>query len=174
VRKGGKCSAASGHFVYLTHPPHDSAIAADSHVMMVDMSLWRRTALEMAPGLLEVITRAANIIDLWIRLRSELERAYETEPRDEDAIAGIYRYAVWCRTRSGNSNASTAVLLAFYEHLPTHSRVRADLPNRISENEFEQLKDQFRYFLPTHEFEAFTQEFRANAGRQSRSWKKSP
>jgi hypothetical protein len=135
------------------------------------MSLWRHTALEMIPGLHTVIANAANIMDLWIRLDSELERAYGTEPRNEDIIGGIYRYAVWCRTRSGSADACTAVQLAFYEHLPTRPKVRADLPNRISESEFEQLKDLFRYFLSTQDFEAFSQEFKSSAGHRSPSRK---
>jgi len=51
--------------------------------------------------------------------------------------------------------------------------VRIDLPNRISETEFEQLKDLFRHFLSTQQFEAFTQEFKSSASQRSRSRKKS-
>ena len=80
--------------IYVLHPPPDITSETDSHVMMIDMSLWRRTATEMAPGLQKVITQARNLMDLWIRLHSELERAYENDPLNEDVIAGVYRYAV--------------------------------------------------------------------------------
>jgi hypothetical protein len=136
------------------------------------MSLWRRTALEMMPDLEQVITDAQSVMALWISLNRELERAYETEPVAESVVTGIYRYAVWCRTRSGNADASTAVCVAFYEHLPTHGKARKDLSNRITNEEFDQLKDLFRYLLSDKEYEAFREEFRfrrnALSGRLSR------
>src|SRR5437870_13206208 len=95
-------------------------------------------------------------MSLWIELHSALEEAYAP---NENVFANVYRYARWCVHESKNADASTAAVVAFYEHLPQSANVRRDLPNRLARNEFMQLGQAFRYLLSPKEYESFEQEY---------------
>ena len=132
------------------------------------MTTWQEKALALLPSLRETIIDAENPMALWIDLYIELERAYENDPPDDDLIANIFRYAHWSEFEAGdNDGVQTAASLAFYEHLPTHAGVRADLHNRITKDEFLKLKDLFRYFLEPDEYRAFEREFLASSERKT-------
>jgi hypothetical protein len=132
------------------------------------MTVWQEKGLELLPSLRETIVAAENPMALWIELYIELERAYEANQPDEDLIANIFRYAHWSEFEAGDDeDVQTAASLAFYENLPTHARVSADLPNRITKAEFLKLKDLFRYLLEPDEYQAFEQEFLAAAERKT-------
>ena len=96
-----------------------------------------------------------------------MERAYETIPRDERLIENIFRYAHWSEFESGDDDLQTAASVAFYEHLPAHAEVRADLPNRITKEEFLALKSLFPYFLEPNEYLEFEREFLAATERKT-------
>jgi hypothetical protein len=131
------------------------------------MTQWREKALELLPGLRETIVSAENPMALWIDLHMTLERAYETNPPDEHVIENIFKYAHWSGFESGDDDAQTAVSVAFYEHLPAHAKVRTDLSNRITKEEFSQLRGLFQYFLEPSEYQAFEREFLAAVERKT-------
>ena len=130
------------------------------------MAAWQEKALELLPSMRETIVAAENPMALWIDLHIELERAYEADPPDEDLLANIFRYAHWSGFEAGDDDAQTAASLAFYEHLHTHAKVRADLPNRITKEDFLKLSDLFQYFFEPSEYQAFEREFLAAVERK--------
>ncbi|HYX72949.1 MAG TPA: hypothetical protein VE732_09265 [Nitrososphaera sp.] len=124
------------------------------------MSVWRRVALEKIPSLRRLIEDAPNVMALWIELQLKLAYGdlYQSPP-NEKMIAGIFDYASWCLNKSHNWDTKTAVVCAFYEHLPKMKEARADLPNRMSMEDFLKLKEDFRYLLSDEEHEEFVKEF---------------
>jgi hypothetical protein len=124
------------------------------------MSNWRRRALEDVPDLRTAIDGARTVMALWIDLYSAVVAAYERSPPDEERIRCIYRHALWTLEESSGEDARTAVVVAFFEHLPTHPALRADVHRWIAPEVFHQLEPVFRYFLSEEEFEAFRLEYR--------------
>ncbi len=124
------------------------------------MSVWRRVALEKVPKLRRLIEAAPNVMALWIEL--QLKLAYEDlyqSPSNEKTIAGIFDYASWCLNNSHNWDTKTAVVCAFYEHLPQMKEAREELPHRMSMEDFLKLKERFKYLLTEEEHEEFVREF---------------
>jgi hypothetical protein len=113
------------------------------------MSAWKRVAIGKLPEYRDIIQSAESPMSLWIELMYFFEKLYDAPVQDKDKIKKFYEYAEWCLLSPGrgqySSDAGTAALLAFYEHLPKISRIREDLPNWISYNLFKQLKPVFRY-----------------------------
>lgn len=93
---------------------------------------------------------------LWIELLDECKNA--CKKRNEDLLRRFYEYARWCR-QSPSIDVRTAVVCAFYEHLPTTPVLRHDMPRRFGNAEFSELRDVFCYHLSTDEARAFEQEF---------------
>jgi len=131
------------------------------------MTAWREKAFELLPGLREITVSAENPMELWIDLHMALEQAYEADPRDEHLVESIFKYAHWSGFESGDDDAQTAASVAFYEHLPAHPKVRTDLPNRITKEDFLKLKDLFPYFLVPSEYQEFEREFLAAVERKT-------
>jgi hypothetical protein len=77
---------------------------------------------------------------LWIELLDEFETAFERG--DRASVARILAYARHC-WGSRSAEVVTAVMLAFFEHLPLHATIRASLPQLISRDEFTRLKAVF-------------------------------
>ncbi|MDB5297956.1 MAG: hypothetical protein JWO31_3939 [Phycisphaerales bacterium] len=96
------------------------------------MARWRAEALAGLPGLRKAIESADSVMALWIDLWLAFEDAYRCDPPDEPVIAGIYAFADWCAGAPRNPDAGhdplTAVVVAFYEHVPTCEPARADMP----------------------------------------------
>lgn len=113
------------------------------------MARWRARAIECLPHLRTVIAPAADPMALWIDLRSAFERAYEADPRDEATIAGVYAFADWCATAPGRPDAEhdplTAVVVAFYEHVPGHPAARDDMPRWFRPDELRSNRDIFAH-----------------------------
>jgi hypothetical protein len=124
------------------------------------MSVWRRVALEKIPNLRKVIEAAPNVMTLWIELQLQLAYGglYQSSS-SEKIIAGIFNYASWCLNESHNWDTKTAVVCAFYEHLPTMKDARENLPSRLSTDDFLKLKQDFKYLLSDREHEEFVKEF---------------
>ena len=120
------------------------------------MSAWRREALERLPECRESIVSARNSMALWIELLDECGRAFRQ--RNEDLIRRLYEYARWCR-RSPSIDVRTAVVCAFYEHLPLNPIVRRDMPRRFDRAEFTELREVFLYHLSPDKAVAFEQEY---------------
>jgi len=101
-------------------------------------------------------------MSLWSELESRLSAAYDKRPPDEQTIRQIYRHAVSTFEESPSPEARTAVVVAFFEHLPTHALVRADLHRSLQPDLFQQLEPAFKYFLSQGEFEEFVREYRTH------------
>jgi hypothetical protein len=130
------------------------------------VSVWRKTALEKIPELRRLIEESRNVMSLWIDLGLKLDRLYQSQS-DEKTIAGIYDYASWCLNHSHNGDTQTAVVCAFYEHLPQQEATRKDIPNRLSMDDFLKVKEVFKHLLSDEEYERFVKEFlQQKAGRK--------
>ena len=99
---------------------------------------------------------------LWIEIHMTLVFAYRDEPRSDELIDRVYRFAKWSWD-SANDDLRTAVACAFYEHLPTDAAVAGDLPRRMSQQLFDELDAVFRYFLSDEEFDDCRASFRERA-----------
>lgn len=134
------------------------------------MSLWRKVALEKIQTLKKLIDKSPNVMALWIELQLKLDYGNFYQSRsNEKTIAGIFDYATWCLNRSRNRDTQTAVVCAFYEHLPQMKDARADLPNRLSMEDFLKLKQVFKYFLSDEEHEEFVKEFLKRKAKPTKS-----
>lgn len=115
------------------------------------MAKWRAAAIERLPEQRELIAHAENVMALWTELLQLLEKAYDVEPRQEALIAGIYAFADWCvqapRTEEGERDPFTAVVVCFYEHIPSHRAARADMPRWFEYAEVVQSRSVFAYHI---------------------------
>ena len=127
------------------------------------MSAWRRNALDRLPEYRKLIVAAESPMTLWIELHSAFEEVYCMASPDDSVIRRFYDFARWCRESPGHggylSDAGTAAVCAFYEHLPVEIAIRRDLHRWISREEFTSLSAAFRYHLSAAEFTAFESEF---------------
>jgi hypothetical protein len=77
-----------------------------------------------------------NPFPLWIELQSLFEMAWGKTPPDIDLIGRVYEFAKWCIAQPSGTTAEddlgTAVVVCFYEHIPTIPRALADMPNRFT------------------------------------------
>ena len=136
------------------------------------MSAWKRIALEKLPEYRGVIDAADNPMALWIELHLKFEDAYRAEIPTDDLVRRFFDYARWCRQSPGEgghlSDAGTAAVCAFYEHLPKHAGIRRDLPRWLTRAEFFDLREAFRYHLSEQEFADFEAEFLGTSQRGGR------
>jgi hypothetical protein len=126
------------------------------------MSKWRKIALEKVPTCKTLIEEADNPMSMWTELLLRLERAYETEPPEEKVIQQIFDYASWCLRYSCKSKSydmTTEVIVAFYEHLPTHEKIKRDLRHRMSREDFMLVGPNWNYLLAEKEGEQFKKQF---------------
>ncbi len=103
-------------------------------------------------------------MELWIELVGICGEA--CNELDEALVASIYSYAQWC-WKSPNSETRTAVVCAFFEHLPTTPSLRRDMIHRLDQKTFIELKGAFQYHLSSTEFQHLEHEF-LEAKRQHR------
>jgi hypothetical protein len=122
------------------------------------MSAWRREAIRRIPKLKGLIEEADGPMALWIDLRSACEDAMN-DPVDEETIAGIYDYAAWCLLIPRRGWAMTAVVVAFYEDLPTRKLLRRSMPQWLTRMEFNGIKQVFYYHLSPQEVTDLVDEF---------------
>ena len=82
---------------------------------------------------------------------------------DDDLIRRFFEYARWCMQSPGEgrylSDAGTAAVCAFYEHLPQHANICRELPRWLTREEFASLRGAFRHHLSEQEFSDFEAEF---------------
>jgi hypothetical protein len=129
------------------------------------MARWRSAALERLPELREKIAKAENVMSLWIELHLAFEKAYR-DPQNDDLIARIYSYADWCLAARRNDDAShdplTAVIVAFYEDIPTNKPAREDMPRWFSYAEVANNRHVFAYLIGDDEFDALVKHMAKN------------
>src|SRR3569623_1401675 len=100
------------------------------------MSEWRRKASEMLPEMQGIISGAWSPMSLWIELHLEFERAFRAS--NSEVIQRILKYARWC-WKARSPDTVTAVMCAFFEHLPENEKMRSEIPKWFSASEFESL-----------------------------------
>jgi hypothetical protein len=125
------------------------------------MSGWRRKGFTLIPERHDVIERAASIHQLWFDLLGDCEHAYKSVPQNTDLIDRIFRFAEWCFNPKQNRSLREAVAVSFYEHLADFGPARRDLPNRINQEQFEELLPAFATVLEERPLAEFQAEFRA-------------
>ncbi len=116
------------------------------------MTTWRQQALAEIPGLKGAVEAASDVMALWIDLYLELREAYARAPVNEEQIRGIYSYAFWALRESHDGDAITAVLVGFFEHVPTEAASRQDMHRWIEPDLFRDLGPTFKYFLSDQEY----------------------
>jgi len=133
------------------------------------MARWRAEALSRLPDLRRVITSADNIMALWIDLESSFEKAYKAEPRDESSISRIYAFADWCLQARPVPDAAhdpcSAVVVGFYEHIPTFRPARDDMPRWFTYDEVAQNKHVFSYHIGDEAYQELVDYMRKNQRR---------
>ena len=128
------------------------------------MSLWRREAIERFPELHREIADADSIGMTWFELWYGLFKpAYTMEPPASETISGVYEYADWCLAHR-NIDVRMAVILDFYEMLHEDSRIRADMPRWISQEDFDMLHFAWEYSTK-RDFADLRREFAENKTR---------
>jgi hypothetical protein len=134
---------------------------------MAASRLWRQVGIEKIPRCQRIFEEADSAMRLWIDLWFPLVDAHRS-PADEELIGQIYDYASWCWKESRNYDTRTAVACAFYEHLPLEPSVRRQVGKWLSAEEFDGLKEVFRYHLTAKEHAEFSREFHAQKDRLRR------
>ena len=133
------------------------------------MSAWRRVALETLPEYSSLIDDAESPMALWVELQTKFMFLSEGGNPDENLIGRVFKYARWCfrsgRTERFLSDAGTAAVCAFYEHLPTNQAIRNDLHRWLSREEFNELSGAFRYRLFEGQFSDFESRFLSGINR---------
>ncbi len=124
------------------------------------MSEWRRKASEFIPELQGQIAAAWSPMSLWIDLHLAFERAHRTGNADQ--VGRILKYARWC-WRARSPDTVTAVMCAFFEHLPEYESMRSDIPQWFSAAEFEELREVFSYHAGAEIVSTIAQQFRHRA-----------
>lgn len=130
------------------------------------MARWRAEALRRLPELRKTIAAANNVMALWIELTCAFEMAYKADPVDESLISRIYAYADWCIQAPHASDAgrdpTSAVTVAFYEHIPTFPPARDDMPRWFHASEIAQNRQVFSYLISDTEYADLLQYVRKN------------
>lgn len=130
------------------------------------MARWRAEAIERLPELRQVIAAADNVMALWIELVDSFHEAYRNEPRNDSRIGRIYSYADWClrapRRPEADHDPFTAVVVCFYEDIPTDPVARDDMPRWFPCKEVEQNRKVFAYHLSDEEYEALVRHMSAH------------
>ena len=131
------------------------------------MSQWRRGAIERFPEMHRAIADADGVGLVWFELWYSLFKpAYVKELPDREIIARVYDYAYWCLGHR-NIDVRTAVILDFYENLHDDSRMRADMPRWISQEDFDMLHFAWEYST-NQDFTDLRREFTENKTRMDK------
>jgi hypothetical protein len=150
--------------------PNDGVPSTRNRLLArVPMAKWRAEAIQRLPELRRVIAEAETVMAAWIELRMAFEDAYEAEPPDDSLIARIYSFADWCLDAPRNADAGrdpfTAVLVAFYEDIPTIKAARDDMPRWFTYDEVARNRQVFSYHLRPEEFDALVLHMARNRHR---------
>ena len=120
------------------------------------MNNWQNVAVSMLPELQARIEEAETPMSLWCEIVHAFDEAYD-EPRNDDFIERVYRYADWSLQQPEGQTAAehlpTCVVICFWEHLPTYETARNDMPRWISFEDLIANQQVFRHSLSDREFE---------------------
>lgn len=134
------------------------------------MNNWRNVARSMLPELHAEITAAEYPMALWVEIVYAFDEAYN-EPRNEDFIERVYRYADWSiqqpEGETADEHLPTCVAILFWEHIPTYEPARNDMPRWVSFEDLIGNQHFFKYSLSDGEFEELKALYsEANASNQ--------
>ncbi len=133
------------------------------------MAKWRAKALEHLPDLRKAIASAEDVFALWSELSYAFERAYQMEPPDESLIGRIFSFADWCLAAPRHPDAAhdptTAVIVAFYEDIPTFKPARDDMPRWFRYDEVANNRPVFSYHIGDEEYDALVKHMAKNRHR---------
>ncbi len=122
--------------------------------LYASMSAWRRQALQLLPAHRALIEAAESPMALWIDLRLRFEDAFDAA--DDRTVRAMLSYAAWCVSPAAGplpSDASTAAVCAFYEHVPQNRKYWSKMREWFTPTEFAELQGPFRYFLSETEMQ---------------------
>lgn len=114
------------------------------------MSAWRRQIIERLPEFRALAESAENPMALWIELLYPCEEACKRG--DGDLVSRAYKAAHWF-LESPSDDLRTAVVCAFYEHLPQSPTLWEDLPHRMSHAEFRTIRPCLEYHSTPEQIE---------------------
>jgi hypothetical protein len=114
------------------------------------MSAWRRQIIERLPEFRTLAETAENPMALWIELLYPCEEACKRG--DGDLVSRVYAAARWF-FESPSDDLRTAVVCAFYEHLPRSAMLWEDLPRRMSHSEFRTIRPCLEYHSTPEQIE---------------------
>jgi hypothetical protein len=133
------------------------------------MARWRAEALKGLPELRKKINSADNIMALWIEALYAFEQAYRGNPPDESLIARVYAFADWCmgapRGPDAGHDPLSAVMIGFYESIPTFPAAREDMPRWFTYDEVAQSRAVFSYLIGDEEYQRLLEHMRKNISR---------
>lgn len=115
------------------------------------MSAWRRQIIQRLPEFRPLAESAENPMALWIELFLPCEEACKRS--DDDFVRRVYAAAHWF-LESPSDDLTTAVVCAFYEHLPRSPILWEDLPRRMSPSEFRRIRPCWDYHSTPEEIQA--------------------
>lgn len=127
----------------------------------IEMSAWRKQALEMLPEYRQQIEESETPMTLWVELWCRF--SFDYKKHGNDLIGRFYKYAKWCLDSPNEgkyrSDAGTAAWCAFYEHLTDGKEIQADVHKWLSKEDFLKLEGAFRYHLEQKEYDEFKADF---------------
>jgi hypothetical protein len=121
-----------------------------------EMQEWKSKALEVLPEIKTEILNSDNPGQLWIEIVDYFDEAYK-EPRNESFIKRVYEYQNWCLEQkqdepSTEDDLMSCVATVFWEHLPTTTEARADMPRWFTLEDVLANQNFFSYHLTAENF----------------------
>ena len=100
---------------------------------------------------------------LWCEVHSLFEDAFRHG--NNDLVGRVFQYAAWCidTAKPQPTDASTAAVCAFYEHLPLIAGLPEQLHRFLPRQRFLHIQHAFRYHLTEPEFVHFRDAYLARA-----------
>jgi len=120
------------------------------------MQEWKSKAIELLPEIKTEILESETPMQLWIEIVLAFDEAYE-EPRNESLIKRAYEYQNWCLEQDEGDTASehlpTCVAIVFWEHIPTNTEARKDMPRWFTLEDVLSNHHFFSYHLSDENFD---------------------
>src|SRR4051812_35568095 len=121
------------------------------------MQEWKSKALELLPEIKTEILESETPMQLWIEIVYYFDEAYK-EPRNESFIKRVYEYQNWCleqeqdKAASAGEDLMTCVAVVFWEHIPTTTEARKDMPRWFTLEDVLSNQHFFSYHLSAENF----------------------
>jgi hypothetical protein len=119
------------------------------------MQEWKSKALEILPEIKTEILDSDEPMQLWIEIVYYFDKAYE-EPRNESFIKRVYEYQDWCLEQDEGETAAehlpTCVVTCFWEHIPTNTAARQEMPHWFTLEDVLANQHHFSYHLSDENF----------------------